>query len=226
MHDLAYLDSSHLDFLILCNIIPFFPLKQRTFRYTCLLMAVLLPEDDRLRILVLQAQEGDSEAFSEVYQHFFTPVYRYVSFRVPSDMVEDIVAEIFVKAWEKLGSYRPMAGVPFGAWLFRIARHNVIDHYRGEIEVAEMPEDIEDHDDFNRADARTNRNEVLRIVREAMEKLPRRYREVLELAYVAELPHSDISRVLRLREGAVRILKLRALRKLASHLPPEMRNGA
>jgi len=189
-------------------------------------MALLAPEDDRLRALIVRAQEGDSDAFSEVYTHFFTPIYRYVAFRVPSEMVEDLVADVFVKAWEKLGSYQARSGIPFGAWLFRLARHAVIDMYRGEKDTAEMPEELEDTDEFNRADTRTKRGDTLRIVRSAMEQLPSRYREVLELAYVAELPHSDIARVLKLREGAVRILKLRALRKLATYLPPEMQNQA
>lgn len=186
----------------------------------------LNPEDDRLRSLVKRAQEGDTEAFGEVYAQFFTPIYRYVSFRVPSDAVEDLVADVFVKSWEKLGSYKAMSGVPFGAWLFRIARNTVIDMYRGGVELAEVPEELADEDRMNRPQHQVEQKEVLKIVQGAMEKLPGRYREVLELAYVAELPSSDISRVLKIREGAVRILKLRALRKLASNLPEEWRNRA
>ena len=184
----------------------------------------LAPEDDRLRKLVERAQEGDTEAFGEIYAQYFTPIYRYVAFRVPAESAEDLVSDVFVKAWEKLSSYKAQKGVPFGAWLFRIARNVVIDLYRGERVMEEVPEEIEDTDDMNRTEHRVERAEVLKVVQSAMEKLPNRYREVLELAYVAELPHSDISRVLKLREGAVRILKLRALKKLATYLPPEWRN--
>jgi DNA-binding CsgD family transcriptional regulator len=63
---------------------------------------------------------------------------------------------------------------------------------------------------------------VLRLVREAMGRLPDRYRDILLLTYVSELPYSEVARVLKMTEGGVRILKLRALRKLETLLPPEM----
>jgi RNA polymerase sigma factor (sigma-70 family) len=85
-----------------------------------------------------------------------------------------------------------------------------------------MPEHIPDTDHFNRAEARVERKDMLRIVRHAVDRLPRRYREVLLLAFLSELPNNEIARVLRMTEGGVRILKMRALRKLEALLPPDM----
>ena len=178
--------------------------------------------EQALQKLVRSAQQGDTDAFGEVYEQFFTPVYRYAAFRLPKEMAEDVTADVFVKAWEKLHTYKAHSGVPFAAWLFRIARHAVIDVYRSQRSFEEVPETLADTDSFNRAESRTERREVLTIVRAAVDELPRRYREVLLLAYVAELSHSDIARVLHLTEGAVRILKLRALRRLASLLPTDL----
>ena len=177
--------------------------------------------DGALKELVRQAQEGDTDAFTQVYDHFFTSVYRYVAFRLPADVAEDAVADIFVKVWEKLHTYKVQANVPFAAWIFRIARHTVIDAYRAHRRTEEVPETLADPDVFNRAETRTERADLLRTVRGALDQLPRRYREVLLLTYVAELPHSEAARVLRMTEGGVRILKMRALRKLESLLPPE-----
>ncbi len=175
-----------------------------------------------IQALVRRSQAGDTEAFGRVYDHYFLPIYRYTAFRVAPEVAEDIVADVFVKTWEKLHQYRAVGQVSFGAWLFRIARHTIIDAYRAHRPVAEIPEDMEDPDRWNRADARMRSGDTLRQVRSAVEALPRRYREVLLLAYVAELPHSEIARVLRLTEGAVRILKFRALRRLEALLPPEV----
>ena len=176
-----------------------------------------------LRAWVQTAQEGDTEAFEKVYNHFFLPVYRYTSFRVSSDLAEDLVADIFVKAWEKLHTYEERKGVPFAAWLFRIARHTVIDAYRTHRGFEEVPEGLMDTDMFNRADTKIGREEMLHMVNKAMDGLPDRYREILLLSYMAELPHSEIARVLRLTEGAVRILKHRALKKLEVLLPDNIR---
>jgi RNA polymerase sigma-70 factor, ECF subfamily len=159
-----------------------------------------------------------------VYDHFFVPVFRYTSFRAPSELVEDLVADVFVKAWEKLHTYKPQKGIPFGAWIFRIARHTIIDVYRRDRDFEEIPEEILDTDELNRADTRVKRSETLKTVRDALQQLPRRYREILLLSYIAELPHREVARVLRLTEGAVRILKMRALRKFEELLPPEMRD--
>ena len=178
-------------------------------------------ENDGILTLVAQAQGGDTEAFGRVYDHFFLPIYRYTAFRAPRELVEDLVSDIFVKAWEKLHTYRPYKDVPFGAWLFRIARHTVIDAYRTQRAFDEVPEDLPDPDDLNRADDAAKRGDVLRIIREAFSQLPRRYREVLLLTYVSELSHADAAHTLRMTEGGVRILKFRALRKLKEHLPPD-----
>lgn len=182
--------------------------------------------EEQLQERVRKAQEGDTDAFADIYDQFFTPVYRYAAFRLPSDVAEDVTADVFVKAWEKLHTYKAQKGVPFGAWLFRIARHRVIDAYRTRHVSDELNETLVDPDLFNRAESALQRKDTLRVVRAAMDRLPRRYREILLLSFVSELPHSEIARVLHMTEGGVRILKLRALRKLESHLPPDMGNSA
>ncbi len=180
-----------------------------------------LPEEELQRLVAL-AQDGDTDAFENLYLQFFLPIYRYTAFRIDASAAEDVVADVFVKAWEKLHKYKPQKGIPFGAWLFRIARHTVIDAYRRDRDFEEVSEDLADPDVLNRADASVRNADVLRIVRKALDQLPRRYREILTLSYIAELPHYEVARVLRMTEGGVRILKFRALRKLESLLPPDI----
>ncbi len=170
---------------------------------------------------VAKAQEGDETAFEKIYEHFFTQVYRYAAFRLPKELAEDVTAEVFIKAWEKLHTYKARSGVPFAAWLFRIARHGVIDVYRTQHVIEEVPDSLADTDELNRADTGVRRNEALASVRTAMEKLPKRYQDVLLLSFVSDLPTNEVARVLRMTEGGVRILKMRALRKLEDFLPPD-----
>ncbi len=182
--------------------------------------------EEQLQTLIRRAQEGDTEAFGTVYDHFFLPIFRYASFRAPRELVEDLVSDIFVKAWEKLHTYKMRKGVPFAAWLFRIARHTVIDAYRSQRSFEEVSEELPDPDVLNHADSQVRSDDILNAVRVALDRLPRRYREVLLLSYIAELSHAEVARAMRKTEGGVRVLKFRALRKLASLLPPEFRDLA
>jgi RNA polymerase sigma-70 factor (ECF subfamily) len=184
-------------------------------------MADFVP-DAEIRLLVRRAQDGDDEAFAELYAQFFPSIYRYSAFRLPAAAAEDVTADVFVKAWEKLHTYKAHKDVPFAAWLFRIARHTVIDVYRRDRSFEEVPETLADTDALNRPELRAERGELLRVVRGALDRMPRRYREILTLAYMGDLSHEEIARVLRLSAGAVRILKLRALRKLEAELPPDV----
>ena len=80
--------------------------------------------------LVRDAQDGNSQAFARLYDVYVERIYRYAYYRVSDDQAaQDITSEVFLKAWEKLGTYQP-GSHPFIAWLYRIAHNAVIDHYR------------------------------------------------------------------------------------------------
>jgi RNA polymerase sigma-70 factor (ECF subfamily) len=185
-------------------------------------MSIAPPSEAELRQLVIQAQNGDTDAFGQLYDHFFPAVYRYVAFRLPADAAEDTVADVFVRSWEKLHSYKVHRDVPFAAWLFGIARNAVIDVYRSHRGFEEVPETLPDTDAYNRAEHPLRRKEMVKTVRDALDLLPTRYREILVLTYVSELSHAATARLLGMSEGGVRILKLRALRKLEGLLPADM----
>src|ERR687888_2646531 len=87
-------------------------------------------DDAALERLVEEARSGDSWAFGRLFDHFHEPVYRYIASRIqrPTD-AEDLTQLVFVKALEALPRYKAR-GVPFGGWLFRLARNAVIDHMR------------------------------------------------------------------------------------------------
>src|SRR5918994_7291811 len=95
-------------------------------------------DDDAIDRLVANAQAGDSSAFGHLFDHYHAPVYRYVVSRVhrPSD-AEDLTQLVFVKALEALPRYESR-GIPFGGWLFRLARNAVIDFVRTSHEHADL----------------------------------------------------------------------------------------
>ncbi|MFL5649430.1 MAG: sigma-70 family RNA polymerase sigma factor, partial [Chloroflexota bacterium] len=95
-------------------------------------------DDAAIERLVDEARAGDAWAFGQLFDHFHLPVYRYVASRVrhPSD-AEDLTQLVFVKALEALPRYEAR-GIPFGGWLFRLARNAVIDHVRTRHDHAEL----------------------------------------------------------------------------------------
>jgi RNA polymerase sigma-70 factor (ECF subfamily) len=176
---------------------------------------------EELKALVERAQGGDTDAFGKIYDAFLTPIYRYVVFRFPEDLAEDLVADIFVKAWEKLHTYKVYAGVPFSAWLFRIARYAVIDAYRSNRGFEELSEEHVDDDIENDPKHRMERSMSVSRVRSALRQLPRDYHDVLLMHYVVGMSHSEVAAALKMTEGYVRILKFRGLKKLQNLLPSD-----
>src|SRR5918912_1877231 len=95
-------------------------------------------DDAALDRLVEASRDGDSEAFGQLFDHFHGPIYRYIASRVqrPSD-AEDLTQLVFVKALEALPRYEAR-GIPFGGWLFRLARNSIIDFVRTRHEHSEL----------------------------------------------------------------------------------------
>ena len=93
--------------------------------------------------LVHSAQQGDAEAFGELYDHYVTMVHRYVYHRVGDRATaEDVTSETFVRALRRIDSLS-FQGRDVGAWLVTIARNIIFDHvkssrYRLEVTTADM----------------------------------------------------------------------------------------
>src|SRR3989344_5112069 len=80
--------------------------------------------------VVRGAIDGDKEAFGILYEEYFTPIYRFIYFRVKNRTdAEDISQNVFIKAYSSIGNYKEH-GVPFLAWLYTIARNTTIDYWK------------------------------------------------------------------------------------------------
>src|SRR3989344_2286637 len=85
--------------------------------------------EEQLKHNLQQAQNGDSLAFAEVYDHFSGRIYKFIYFRVGhKEVAEDILSDTFVKAWQKINQINSPAAL--SGWLYQIAKNNIIDYYR------------------------------------------------------------------------------------------------
>jgi RNA polymerase sigma-70 factor, ECF subfamily len=166
--------------------------------------------------LVALAQGGEREAFGELYRRYLDPIYRYLRVRVSDDrLAEDLGEMVFLRAFESLGSYRER-GHPFSAYLYRVARNLLVDHYRRREELSldhalDIPGTIDVAGEVARRDQ-------LRTVRAALTSLPEDQQEVIRLRVVLALPTAEVAAWMGRSEGAVRVLLHRALKALRERL--------
>lgn len=166
---------------------------------------------DDLSRLIGKAQEGDKNAFGEIYKLFYKRIYRYCQFNTSKHQTaQDLCQETFLRAWKSLSSFS-LKGGSFQAYLFRIARNLIIDLSRKKKEIP-LPEDLEKEQEEHFESI--ERQEDIEKVHIAISKLQEIERQIIILRYFEELTMSEIAKVVGLKEGSLRVRNHRILKKL------------
>lgn len=173
--------------------------------------------DEIDEIELINQAKTDSEAFGLLYDRYVARIYNYIYFRVGHvGDAEDLTAKVFFKALDNIGKYRHM-GLPFSAWLYRIAHNQVANFHRDCSRVKEIS-----IDDLVISDAASNpaperavqnleeRNALLRLVND----LSPQKRELVVLKFAHRLSNAEIGLILGKSEGAVKSLYHRTLLEL------------
>lgn len=163
--------------------------------------------------LIAEAAKTDPHAFGQLYERYYTRVYRYIFHRIarPSE-AEDLTAVVFMKALEGLHSFQSDRS-GFAPWLFRIARNSVVDHYRRtrpSIPIETIDHHAADGDPVSHALDGERADELGALIR----SLSPEQQEVILLRFSADLSYAEISATIGKNEPAVRMLLHRGLRKL------------
>jgi RNA polymerase sigma-70 factor (ECF subfamily) len=175
-------------------------------------------DDAAIERLVTEARNGDSWAFGMIFDHYHDSIYRFIASRVqrPAD-AEDLTQLVFVKALEALPRYESR-GIPFGGWLFRLARNAVIDHVRTRHDHSELDSLIEAaHGDAGPDEIAVVRQE-LDAVGLALAGLTDEQREAIELRFFAGLSAREAAVAMGKQEGTVRGLQFRAIASMRRQL--------
>ncbi|SFP00085.1 RNA polymerase sigma-70 factor, ECF subfamily [Geodermatophilus dictyosporus] len=175
--------------------------------------------------LVRRAQDGDAEAFGQLYDHYVTLVYRFVLLRVGDRaQAEDFTSETFVRALRRIDSLS-FQGRDVGAWLVTIARNIVRDHvkssrFRLEVSTADMRDaDRATDGPEDAVVARLTNEQLLACIRQ----LGREQQECISLRFLQGLSVSETAAAMGKKDGAVKALQHRAVRRLAGLLPEGLR---
>lgn len=168
------------------------------------------------KAVVKAAKNGDSQAFTELYNHYFPKIYSYLMRRTGhQETTEDLTSKVFLKAFDKLPKFS-ITSAPFGAWLYRIAANTLTDYYRKasrnrEFAAEVLPEKI---DESKSAHDEVLTKEVKEEVLSLVSQLPKKDQQIVELRFLAELGVKEIAAIVELSPNVVSVRIYRAVKKL------------
>lgn len=170
--------------------------------------------------------KDDRVAFGELYSRYVARIYNYVYYRTGNHQdAEDLTSRVFFRALAHIGNYTDR-GVPFSAWLYRIAHNQVANWHRDRGRQRIVP-----LDDFTvnsmAADApevaTESSDEEARLLR-SIRELPPDRQQLLVLKFVERLSNAEIGAIMNRTEGAVKSLYHRTLLSLRDRLDLDERD--
>jgi len=169
--------------------------------------------------LVDRAADGNFEAFGELYSIYLDCIYRYVFYQVKDKMTaEDLTEEIFLKVWKAIGRYKQKSRA-FSAWLYRIAHNHVIDYFRTRRQHLALEEATLAATDNPEQEAEEKL--IQQELAEAISYLPPQQKQIIILKFIEGLDNEEIAQIMRKRQGAIRVMQMRALMALRQRLSSE-----
>lgn len=163
--------------------------------------------------MLTSASQGDKEAFGVLYERHVDRIFNYVYYRTGNQHdAEDLTARVFQRAMNHIHTYTDR-GVPFSAWLYRIAHNLVANWHRDrsrkqEIPISDLPvlPSRGDHPETRLVHSQ-DQDSLLRLIR----KLPADRQHLLVLKFVENMSNAEIGRIMGRSEGAVKSLYHRTL---------------
>jgi len=163
---------------------------------------------------VQNAISGDRQAFTQLFDQFYEPINRYFFFHLMQSSDSDDLSEmVFLQAWRNIKKFDPSKGT-FKAWLYRIAHNLLVDHYRRQKEKVPLDEITDLPSTMNSSEQTLIEHQQVLQLKWALLQLDERSRDVLICRYVNEMSHRETARMLKLTEGNVRVIQMRALKKM------------
>lgn len=169
---------------------------------------------------VTLAAKGSADAFSYLYERNVSKIYSYVFYRIGSAQdAEDITARVFHRAFGHMNSYVEK-GVPFSAWLYRIAHNLIANWHRDNFRRHEVS--LEDQLDLphkgDLPERMIERNQETEMLLKAIRKLSPDRQQLILLKYLDDMSNAEIAVIMKKTEGAIKSLYHRSLISLREEL--------
>ncbi len=168
---------------------------------------------------MLKVKNGDIDKMGLLYERYYRQLYRFLfNMTRQKELSEDMVQNIFLRMLKYPDGF--MGFGEFKMWMYHIARNTVYDHFR-KVKRTPAHSDLTNYEDRiggeQYADAPMEKEQELKMLETAMEKLSDENRELLILCRFQELKYYEIARILNTTEGAVKVRVHRALNQLKSN---------
>jgi len=155
--------------------------------------------------------------YAKIYDRYVKKIYRFIFLKVNSpEVAEDLTSEVFLRGWESFKSGEKIENIQ--AFLYQIARNLVTDFYREKGRAQVISAEWEMIDLRKTPEEKALLSSDLKIVREALDRIPDSQREVIILRYVNDLSIKEIAQILDKSEEAVRVSLHRALQALKKEI--------
>ncbi len=169
---------------------------------------------------VTLASQGNPEAFSYLYEKNVTRIYNYIYYRIGSATdAEDITSRVFYRAFGHINSYVEK-GVPFSAWLYRIAHNLIANWHRDNLRRKEVP--LEDHLDLphkaDQPERMLEKNQEMDVLLKGIRRISPDRQQLILLKYLDNLSNAEIAQIMGRSEGAIKSLYHRALISLREEM--------
>ncbi len=171
---------------------------------------------EQIATLVEKIKNGDEQAFGELYDEFADRIYAFIRIKtVGTDVADDILQDVFLKAWKGCQKLK-IEDLNFSAWLYKIASNTVNDFYRKKYRNPEPVSIDEAIGVKSRDDSMDDANLHFdkKLIKEALEKLPANYKEVIALRFFQEFNIEETAKILNKTSITVRVWQHRAIKKL------------
>lgn len=176
--------------------------------------------DSKEESILIQRAKTDPEAFGQLYERYVDRIYNYVYYRTGNAAdAEDLTARIFERAIKHIGNYKDQ-GVPFSAWLYRIA-HNLVANWhrdRSRRKIVSIDDVsqwvVTDHGPEFATQLMQDKEALL----EAIGRLPADRQELLIFKFVELMSNAEIGAIMGRSEGAIKSLYHRTLLSLREEM--------
>jgi RNA polymerase sigma-70 factor, ECF subfamily len=162
----------------------------------------------------IQAAQENPALFRPLYNRYYEPIFRFIYRRTSDEMLSgDLCAQVFLKAMQKIEGYN-FQGVPFSAWLYRIASNEIAQYFRNQQKLRTVS--IEDSNanemmDEVEIDFHAEHREILT---EVLNELTERDMELIELRFFEKRSFKEISEILDMTESNAKVKTYRLLHKM------------